>query len=91
MILFLVVGVVLGVLGLNFALQNTQEVTVALFAWQFTAPLALVIYGSMLMSIVFVVIAAIPATIRDLLDRYALRKNEGAHQEAYASPERPAV
>ncbi len=74
MILFLIIGIVLGVLGLDFALQNTQEVTVTLFAWQFTSPLALVILGSMLVSIGLALLAMIPAVIRDSLDQYALRR-----------------
>ena len=82
MILFLIIGIVLGVLGLNFALQNTQEVNVAFFAWEFTAPLALIIFGSMLLSIVLALIAMIPAATRDALDRYALRRELRRAQQA---------
>ena len=87
MILFLIIGIVLGVIGLNFALQNTQPVTVAFFAWDFTAPLALVIFGSMLVSIGIALIVMIPTAVREALDAYYMRREmRRADAATYASP-----
>jgi uncharacterized integral membrane protein len=85
MALFLIIGVVVGALGVEFALLNTQAVTVTVFAWSFTSPLALVIFTSMLFGILIAVIAMVPSVIREALDAYAARREARKAEQRYAS------
>lgn len=82
MYLFLIIGVVVGALGVEFALLNTEAVTVTLFAWQFISPLSLVIFVSMLLGIGLAVLAMIPSAIREALDTYAVRRELRRAQNA---------
>lgn len=92
MILFIIIGIVLGALGVDFALQNTQVVTVTLFAWQFTSPLALVIFGSMLTGIGVALLALLPSAVRESLDAYALRRElRKADSISYAATDQQAA
>lgn len=85
MVLFVIIGMVLGALGVNFALQNTQEVTVALFVWQFTGPLSVVIFGSMLSGVAVAILAMLPTVVRETLDSYAARRELAKRESASIS------
>lgn len=68
MIISLVIGILLGSLSVVFALQNVALVTVTFLAWQITAPLALVLLGSMLSGVIITLLVSLPSLFRD--DRY---------------------
>jgi uncharacterized integral membrane protein len=82
MILSLIVGMCVGALAVNFALQNTTPVTVALFPWTFTAPLSLIILGAVATGLLFAVLMMLPTAIRESLDAFAYRR-EVRRQAAY--------
>jgi lipopolysaccharide assembly protein A len=47
MIIFLIVGLLVGAAGVVFAMQNLESVTVAFFTWQIEGSLALILIISM--------------------------------------------
>lgn len=65
MIISLILGILLGALSVIFALQNVAIVTVTFLAWQVSAPLALVLLGSMLSGVVITLLVSLPSLIRD--------------------------
>lgn len=67
MVISLVIGILLGSLSVVFALQNVAMVTITFLAWQITAPLALVLLGSMLSGVVITLLVSLPSLIRDAL------------------------
>jgi lipopolysaccharide assembly protein A len=82
MVLYVIIGMVLGALGVNFALQNTQLVTLTFFVWQYTGPLAVIIFGSMLAGISVAMLALIPSVLREQLDAYAARRELARRESA---------
>ena len=76
MLLSLIVGVILGALAVIFALQNTAMVAVTFFAWQITAPLALLILGTVLCGIILTLLVLLPSVIRDELYVAAIKKQK---------------
>ncbi len=82
MILFLIIGICVGAVAVDFALQNTASVSVAVFPWTFTAPLSLVILGSVATGLLIAVLMMLPTAIRESLDAFAYRR-EVRRQAAY--------
>ncbi len=82
MLLFLIIGIVVGAVAVDFAFQNTSPVTVDVFAWTFTAPLSLVILGSVATGLFIAVVMMLPTMIRESLDAFAYRR-EVRRQAAY--------
>lgn len=82
MILFLIIGIMVGAVAVDFALQNTGPVTVDVFAWTFTAPLSMVILGSVAAGLFIAVVMMLPTMIRESLDAFAYRR-ELKRQQAY--------
>src|ERR1700741_3995145 len=76
MLISLLVGIVLGGLTVIFALQNVAMVTVNLWIWQFSAPLALVLLGTILSGIVVTLLILLPNMIRDELYLKALKREK---------------
>jgi uncharacterized integral membrane protein len=58
-------GIILGGLSVLFALENLSAVTVTFFNWQMTTSLATLILGTVLFTLCTVVIALVPALIRN--------------------------
>jgi uncharacterized integral membrane protein len=82
MILFLIVGMIVGALAVDFAFMNTAPVTVAVFAWQFTAPLSVVILSAVAFGLFIAALAMLPTAVREYLDAFAYRR-EVKRQAAY--------
>ena len=82
MILFLIVGMIVGALAVDFAMLNMTPATVNLFAWQFTAPLSLVILGAVALGLTIAALAMLPTAVRESLDAFAYRR-EVKRQAAY--------
>lgn len=74
MLFSLVLGIVLGALSVVFALQNVTVVTVSFFAWQVTAPLALILLGTILSAVVVVLLVLLPSLIKEAAYVRALRQ-----------------
>ncbi len=76
MLLSLIVGIILGALAVIFALQNVALVTVSMFTWQVTAPLSIIILGTVLCGIVLTLLVLLPSVIRDEINVAAMRKQK---------------
>jgi uncharacterized integral membrane protein len=63
-LLFLIIALVIAILGVFFALQNSVAVAVSFLIWKFESSLALVILLSLALGIVVSFLLSIPATIR---------------------------
>ena len=84
MIFSLVVGILLGALSVIFALQNVAMVTITFMAWNVTAPLALVLLGSMLSGVIITLLVSLPSLIRDDMYVSVLRKQKKELEEELA-------
>lgn len=58
-------GIILGGLSVLFALENLGAVTVTFLNWNMTASLATVILGTVLFTLCTIVVALVPALIRN--------------------------
>ncbi len=76
MVFILIVGIVLGVSSVIFAMDNAALVTVTLFTWQITTPLALIILAAMVFGIFITLLSMVPAAIQQALERYAERREK---------------
>lgn len=84
MILFLIVGMIVGALAVDFAMLNTAPVTVNLFAWQLTAPLSLVLLSAVALGLMIAALAMLPTAVRESLDAFAYRR-EVKRQAGYVA------
>ena len=75
-ILPLVAGILLGALTVVFALQNVGEVTLTLFLWHTTAPLALVLMATLFCGIALALLSLAPGLIRDELHLRMVKKEK---------------
>ncbi len=65
MIVFLAMGVLLGAVSVVFLVQNVAVITVTFMSWQITAPLAFVLFGTLLCGALIISLMLIPSLIRD--------------------------
>lgn len=65
MIIFLILGVGLGILSVLFVLQNVTPVTVSFFTWQIDGSLAVMLFLAMLSGIFITLLLLFPSFIRD--------------------------
>ena len=85
MILFLIIGICVGALAVDFAMQNTAPVTVALFPWHFSAPLSLIILGAVAVGLLMAVLMMLPTVIRESLDTFAYQREIRRQREYEAA------
>ncbi|MBA3550814.1 LapA family protein [Patescibacteria group bacterium] len=64
MIIFLIIGLLLGGLAVIFALQNLITITVTFLAWDLTGSLALILLLAVATGVVISVLFSLPTTIR---------------------------
>lgn len=74
MIIFLILGLILGSVSVIFALQNTDVITVTFFAWQVEGSLALILLLALLAGIIICGLMSIPEVIRNQMRFNALKK-----------------
>ena len=74
MIIFLIIGVLLGVVAVFFVLQNVSIVTVSLFAWDFTGSLALVLALAIFSGALVVTLLLLPESIHSYFKYRSLKK-----------------
>lgn len=63
MIALFAVGLILGVVIVTFALQNTEIITVTFFSWEFTGSLALILFLTVAAGMVVTVFLILPKSI----------------------------
>jgi lipopolysaccharide assembly protein A len=75
MILFMIIGVVLGIVSVIFALQNTALITVTFLAWELKdKPLAIVLLLALLSGIIVSLLMLIPELIRSRFNLRSAKK-----------------
>jgi len=74
MFLFLVLGILLGILAVIFALQNIVPVTVIFLAWQLHGSLALVIAVAIVLGLLISILVSVPEVVDNFFVLKGLRK-----------------
>jgi uncharacterized integral membrane protein len=75
MIIFLILGLILGGLSVIFALQNVIPVTVTFFAWQMQGSLSLILLLAVLSGVMICGLLSVPEVIRNHM-RFTTLKNQ---------------
>lgn len=76
MILFLLLGAVLGGLSVIFVLQNIFPITVTFLTWQIEGSLAVVLFLAMMVGVLITLLILLPGLIRDEYRYSQLRKQK---------------
>ena len=84
MILFIILGAILGAISVIFVLQNVAVVTVSFFTWHITGSLALVLFATLLSGIVIALLVLLPSVIRDDLQLSAAKREKKALEDELA-------
>jgi uncharacterized integral membrane protein len=74
MIIFLIIGILVGAITVIFALQNIVTITVSFLAWQLTGSLALVLILAVIAGLIISTLFALPGIIRNHFQVIALKK-----------------
>lgn len=74
MIISLILGFLLGVAALLFALQNTAVVSLTFLGWQFESSLALLILIAFAVGIIVSLLISIPSAVKDGFRLMSLKK-----------------
>jgi uncharacterized integral membrane protein len=74
MIIFFIVGLLLGVVSVIFALQNIAVVTISFFSWQLTGSLALILLLAITSGILIAILLLLPEFINNYLKYKNLKK-----------------
>jgi lipopolysaccharide assembly protein A len=75
MILFLLIGLLLGAVSVIFALQNITTVTVTFLTWQFDGSLALIILLAIASGIIMSSLLSLPQVVKRSIQISRLRKH----------------
>ena len=84
MLIFLIIGALVGAAGVIFALQNIVPITVTFFSWQLHGSLALVLILSMAIGVLVSLLITIPEVVRDSIRFRDLKKQNAKLQEELA-------
>ena len=92
MIISLILGFLLGVAALLFALQNTAVVSLTFLGWQFESSLALLILIAFAVGIIVSLLVSIPSAVKDGFRLMSLKKeNKKLAEELSRAQSRPSV
>lgn len=72
--LIVLLGIVVAIGGVSFALQNTVPVTVTFLVWRFDSSLAMVLLTSLALGALIVALVSTPATLKAQWAASRLRK-----------------
>jgi uncharacterized integral membrane protein len=82
MIILFVLGLLLGVTAVFFALQNTSIITVTFFSWHLTGSLALILSIAIITGVITTILLVIPESIKNYFKYKNLKKeNERIEEE----------
>jgi putative membrane protein len=84
MVIFLIIALLIAILAIVFALQNTGGVAVTFLVWQFQGSLALVLILALLAGVVVCFFALMPMLIRSRLRASSERKGRATLEETLA-------
>lgn len=80
--LIVILGIIVAIGGVSFALQNTVPVTVTFLVWRFDSSLAMVLLISLALGALIVALVSTPATLKAQWSASRLRKQLEAAQSA---------
>lgn len=86
--LIVLLGIVVAIGGVSFALQNTVPVTVTFLVWRFDSSLAMVLLISLALGALIVALVSTPATLKAQWAASRLRKQLESAQSAQQALER---
>lgn len=75
MLILFILGILLGVVAVFFALQNVAIITVSFFSWQLTGSLALILSVAMLMGVLVTALLLLPESISSYFKYRSLKKS----------------
>ena len=81
MLIFFILGLLLGAVAVIFALQNTTIATVTFFSWQITSSMAIILLLSIISGILICLLILLPGSIQTALQFRALRKKTAKLEE----------
>jgi uncharacterized integral membrane protein len=82
MIILFILGLILGGLGVMFALQNIEVITVVFLGWQLSGSLSLILLLTMLVGILVTLLILLPRSLSDYFKYKKLQKeNAGLTEE----------
>ena len=90
MIFFLTLGIVLGIVSVIFALQNTEVVVVSFLTWQFEGSLALVLLLTIMSGVLMTLLILLPSLIKEAFSLASLKRQKNALEAELATP-KPAL
>lgn len=80
--LIVILGIIVAIGGVSFALQNTVPVTVTFLVWRFDSSLAMVLLISLALGALIVALVSTPATLKAQWSASRLRRQLDAAQAA---------
>ncbi|MBP9710707.1 MAG: LapA family protein [Candidatus Pacebacteria bacterium] len=84
MILFLLLGVFLGIISVIFVAQNTDVVTVSFLTWQLEGSLALILFLAIISGALIILLVLLPSFIKDVFSISSLRRQKRKLEEELA-------
>lgn len=81
MIIFFIVGLLLGAVAVVFALQNIEVMVVSFFAWQFASSMAVILSLALLTGMVVALLLTLPELTTNYFINRALRKRNKELEE----------
>ena len=90
MIIFLILGVLVGAISVVFVLQNIMPVTVSFFAWHLDGSLAVILFLAFAAGVLMTLLFLLPSFIRDEWQYSRLRKRTRSLEDELAQAKQTA-
>ncbi len=91
MIIFVILGALLGIFSVLFVLQNITPVTVSFFTWHMDGSLAVMLFLAMFSGIAVTLLLLLPSLIRDEFHAFRLKRRARSLEDALARRESAAA
>lgn len=76
MLLFLILGLLIGAVSVVFALQNIAVITVTFLVWQVTGSLAVILLLAIVAGMLMSILVSVPEVIKDQMKIRALNRHQ---------------
>ncbi|MFZ2556203.1 MAG: LapA family protein [Minisyncoccia bacterium] len=91
MIIFLILGVLLGAVSVMFVFQNITPVTISFLMWQMNGSLATVLFLALMTGVFITLLFILPSFIRDELRYRRLKKEAEALKDELVAAKKAIV
>ncbi len=88
MILFIILGILLGALAVVFALQNVIPVTVGFLSWEITGSLSVVLFAAIVAGALISLLISVPEAIKNYVNYRSMKKQNIALREELETTKR---